>query len=511
MSQCLMELNEQLPPTPVANTNFRALPGDSRLLWDPQAHNTVGEFCRFYLLGSRDGRGADLMDAVTSSLRSIGIHGATCHIVYGPMDLLIRVWLSESKRMAFLRTVQQPALDLRLDQFYEFKAESVDYVDCNIVQAGSPPSLETITSLVAALRDSTNSRTVDREAIIRGAVQRKILHNYKSPEGCKVYLFIYGAEGRVFEDVEATDLSRALARANASHITVYRGTGFCIGVIKFICPLYDDTLVAVQAAQDALASRELYCWSLVPPGRNRTLEGETLHLPDSEAESLTTSLMASADTPEREKPVLSVRIEGALGNASTRKRIQELVSKSERALNGLRGRQRFSSILCSVLARDARSINQRLSFLISIESNLRAYLTKLTKSDVALSELNNWPDIGKYSLQGKSTSKWEKLLQEKADVAEFLKALDLPVMIAYIDSFLKEGKIDDRGREATLRECVVHKDLIQRLRDRYAHGVILDLALEESLGEEMWGILFDLIPAIRIQISLEELLSDPEQ
>ena len=501
----------QAPGTPSLTTNFRAKPGNLRLLWDPQAHSTVGEFCHFYLLSSRDGRGADLMEAVTSSLRSIGIHGATCHIVYGPMDLLIRAWLSESKRMAFLRTVQQPVLDLRLDQFVEFKADAVDYVDCGISQAESPPSLDAVKSLVEAFWDTSEEGQAKLKTAVQRALERQILHNYQSPAGCKVYLFVYGAKGRILEKTEAEALSHALHREKAKHITVYRGAGFCIGVVKFISDDYDDTLKAVQAAQEALAQRGLYCWSLVPPGRNETEEGETLHLPDSEAESLATSLMVSADIPENEKPALSVKIQGALGKEATRERVRELIQKAERNLNGQRGRQRFSSILCGVFARDARSINQRLSFLISIESNIRGYLTKLAKANVSLSELSRWPDVSSHPLQEKSTSKWREVLaREEVTTSEFLKSLDLPIMIAYIDSLRRDGIIDYTGDDAPLEECVIHAEMIQGLRDRYAHGVILDLALKESLDNEMWEILTDLIIAIKIQISLEELLEDPD-
>lgn len=505
-----IQANVPLPPI-----NFRALPGQPRLLWDPKAHEAVEEFCRFYLLSSRDGRGSDLLETVTECFRKIGIHGATYHIVYGPMDLLIRVWLSEPKRMAFLRGIQQPELDLRLDQFVEFKADSVRYLNCGITQATESVNSTQIIKLVQAFREAEGIPNTKLYELIDDALTKRVLHTYISPEGCKIYLFIYGAEGRSLRPDDENRIGIELQNVGASQVTIYSGRGFCAGIVKLICAQYRDTLKIVEHIQATLAQRELFCWSLVPPNRDSTLEGETLHLVESEADSLKTLLMTDLEDPklpDSYKQEYGMSIYATLQNNEVRHHIRAVINKADQMLIGNRAKQRFNSILCSILARDRRSINKRLSFLISIESNLRSFLSALAKNHPSLSNEKKWPDISKHPLNARSTSEHFEILPstDTDGRQKFLKSRDLPALIAYIDKFIESGIINLGERGKPLKDCVLHANSIQELRDKYAHGVILDLALREDFQDEMWEILDELITAIRIQIALENLIIESD-
>lgn len=493
--------------------NFRAFPGHPRLLWDPKAHESVDESCRFYLLSSRDGRGRDLQGVVDEAFRKIGIHGATSHIIYGPMDLLIRAWMSESKRLAFLRIIQQPEFDLRLEQFAEFEAESVRYINCGIVQAVEGVDREQVIKLVKALQEAQGVPSREVNTLVDQALEARILHRYTSPEGIKIYMFVYGPQGRVIRSSDEIQIEKTLAETDSLNVTIYRGSGFCAGIVKVITPTYQGSLDIVERIQDTLLKLGLYCWSLVPPNRDRTKEGETLHLPDDEAEAVAKRLMIDLEDQgiqDSLKHKFEMNIETALQNREIRKNVQELIGIAEETLQGNRAKQRFNSILCGILAKDVRTINKRLSFLISFESNLRSLLASLSRLDSRLIDARTWPEINADLLGERSTSRAVLMSPENRGPSpqEYLKQLDLPALILYLKEFEKLSIIKFKGALAPLGEFINYSDKIHRLRNKYAHGIILDLALEEDFQNEMWDILRDLISAIGIQIAVESLITD---
>lgn len=137
-------------------------------------------------------------------------------------------------------------------------------------------------------------------------------------------------------------------------------------------------------------------------------------------------------------------------------------------------------------------------------------LSSLSRLDSRLIDARTWPEINANLLGERSTSRAVLISPENRGPSpqDYLKQLDLPALTLYLKEFEELSIIRFEGALAPLGEFINYSDKIHRLRNKYAHGIILDLALEEDFQNEMWDILRDLISAIGIQIAVESLITE---
>lgn len=494
-----------MAPSEETPLKFRSFPGEPRLLWNPAAHEVVGERCSFFLLTASDSLGAAMTEALKDIMDRLSIHGATTHILYGVDDVLIRVWLTAERRRAFLRAIQSPNSGLKLEEFLEFRALEVFYDEHDqSIQAPEATLFSRLEEIIASFR-KTQSDNADRGRLVKKALRDRILIPFVSQVGVKVYLFLYTKQ----ESVPRPDLailSNIAHEAGFKSVSAYGGRGFCDAIIKGVLGQYHETLPAVQSVQAAIANLGYYSWTQVPADYGQNREGETLHLPDSSVEKILETLRGNSQGEGRLDDADPKRAMDTLQDEQVRHSVKNILKYASDKLRTQREQERLESILYAVLTADRRTLNKRLSFLISIESNLRdlfeliavRYGLDISHFTVSLDEVHDSSAISRYQAALQSGS-----------IQEILRSTDLPILFAILGKFTillsgYEELLNIRELEdLPVADWVDGAREFIELRNAYAHGLLLDSVLDYNFSENFWEEMRRVVDAISMQIALE--------
>lgn len=484
---------------------FKAVPGNSRLVWHPAAHEAVGERYSFFLLTAADSLGSSMIAKVRLVLERLDIHGASTNILYGTDDVLVRLWLSNARRRAFIRAIQSPEAALDLEAFLEFRADSVLYENLILESPLEQPAIqERLRELVSLFRDNPPEQEL-RNAVESG-IADGLLVPITSLVGAKVFLFLYQQreleQQEIRATVEAYQLYEIARSCGLGGVSVHLGSGFCDAVVQGVTERYEDTLKIVQDFQQEIGALDLLSWTLVPPDYINNIEHEAIHMPEESLQDLLEELRKSSGpshTAETDDEDLQWAME-SLQDKSIRMRIKELRSTARDKLLSDRAQRRLDSVLYSVLSANPRTLNKRLSFLISIESNLRDFLRILA----VRYELDpQWFDVSLEDVQDSSGVNRYRSAVTSGNIADMLDEADLPILFALLGRLESiPGLKELEG--LSIDEWVEMSSKIVDLRNKYAHGRIMDSALKADFSEEFWQMMDTSISAIAMQIELED-------
>jgi hypothetical protein len=487
--------------------HFYSAPGTERRIWSPDAHELFGEHCYYYLLSSQDARGSRLIDSVRRIASEMGIGAPTCHIVFGPLDALVRIWLPDDFRESFLRNLQSPAEPFELESILEFKARTIEYTwqerhSKFTADDVASSELELIKRDIQLVSEDDSALTFATFDALSRLQHRGLLTNFTATPGVKVYMFLYAATQLASTSLpcDAMRLARLANSGGLADVSVYEGEGFCDYIVKGVCESFIDVNGFVQSFQDEIVKFGLHGWTLTPADYGHALEGEEINLPREATAKLAGRLSRGDQRYER-------AIRATLADARIYNRVIPILSAVESRLEP-REILRFDSVLGALLSRNRRAINQRLSFLISIESGLRDLIPLLAAQHFPLdySWIANQPEV--LLLRSKRGSVAEDV-NSAEELGAWLKTVDLPILFGCLHSMYSGSQ----SVQELINELMPSEDWMGRsedmvaLRDEYAHGLLLETALDNAFDDAFWIAVESIASAIPVQIGIENVLA----
>jgi len=498
-------------------TRFRGGPADERYVWDPTAHEAYGERCHIYLLTGED---ASHRDTFSRSLRAFlqhqNIYSYTIHAVYGPYDALLRVWLTQDTRLRLLRQLKQAqaSAQLKIDDILEFAADEITYG----FSAGSPTveadtiHLEydrQIREVVAA--EHSNVWGAEAHATFATLRDLHLIVPVPPAPGVKFYLFL--AEGphrrSQLPDFVVERLMSEAQRQEVRNASLYFGVGFCDYILKGIVSSFEQLLPTVNALRSVGKGSGLAPWTLVvadygiardtadPSLIGETIDAVRITLPPSVSELL--QFFDFDDALRGNILALTREDQDALA---------ALFSEARKTLDTPEAR-RFAEILRSCLRRDRKEINQSLSFLTSIEGDLRFVLPRVMSAQVGKSWLRDLREEGRREFgdetqasederawlqEGTSPKQWSLI---QLMFATLIAVRRWPSVATHLNRALPPGW------EHSIRPLV-------NLRNDYAHSKLVDLSRAQDFTGEWGATLRSVIGAIAFQRRMEKLREELE-
>lgn len=455
-------------------------PGQPRLLWHHRVHQLLGETCFYFLFSATHSRGHLLAGQLRERFARIGAKDLTVHITYGPIDVLIRVWLTEPRRQSFLRGLASASDELDIETVWEFGATNAIYAAIPHSPYASLREPSMLEDLREALRAVTYSATEESETAYHHILEAFLATSFTAEPGCKLYMFL-NRDDSVGNVSRLRDVWEVLSSSGLRQLSLYEGEGFCDFVAKGIADSYAVSLEEIEKIQARLSQIGVTGWTLAPPNYGVESEGESLALVLNEPED---DLLDLISVGKNESEVDMLR--GVLVDSEVREQIAALVAEAPPRGNWTsidheiepRKQDRYYSILGSMLAKNKKEINRELSFLISLESDLRDVLKALR------------------TRLGRASASPSRIEEAELDT--------LPAML--LNATDGEGELRERLIEYfNDSEWIETFPRIKALRDRYAHGRLLDAALDDNFDKKWWADLRTLQKAVRFQIAMELL------
>jgi hypothetical protein len=281
-------------------------------------------------------------------------------------------------------------------------------------------------------------------------------------------------------------------------VVVHDGVGFCDYVFKAVSPSYEDTLDIVQHLQDLAANLRLQAWTLVAADYGARSEGETIDALQSvfprELEPFVVS-RADASLVRREIKSLERRQRAALIDIHNEAKEQLTTPEFER----------FAEVLERSIVGDRKTLNQTLSFLTSIEGDLRYVLPRLLPRHLGASWYSDvirmwsqFADAG--DAETVSLSDYDKRLAKSIDDWSLYQLMiilnrvlkDRPLLEVELEGYLAPDWRKSIRRIVDLRNDYAHSKLVEATRTRDYQG--------------QWGArLRDLMLAIKFQLGVERV------
>lgn len=357
---------------------FRSTGPTKRLLWRQSVHEAFSERCHYYLLTGRDTQGSKettFSGSLAKFLRKIDITSFSINATYGPYDAILRVWMTTEARLRFIRELD--ASSLQIDDTLEFIADAVFYETSDDRQLLSKPMEER--EDIALVAKAANSDEFDSLAI--AAFERLEKANYFVPIspslGVKVYMFFEDRpRAHTPRSIVHHEIVTSLSQSEADDLSVYTGIGFCTFLVKFVVPTYDDVLNLINHLRRRGKAIGLQPWTLLAADYLVAEAGESI---DAVLENLPTgletlrSLMGDSEN--------AVKREMASLADDDKRALDGLFSKARKDLAGGRALERFVEILRFSLFGDRGGVNRSLSFLSSIEGDIRESLPRILSDE----------------------------------------------------------------------------------------------------------------------------------
>lgn len=357
---------------------FRSTGTSSRLLWRQSVHEAFSERCHYYILSGRDAQGSKdttFSGSLAKLLRKVDITSFSINAVYGPYDAILRVWMTTEARLRFIRELD--ASSLQIDDTLEFIADSVFYENSEDLPLLSKPTEER--EHIERVVKAANSGDFDDAAM--AAFSRLEAENYfvaiSPSRGVKVYMFFEDSpRAHTPRSIVHQEIVSTIHQTDASDLSVYTGIGFCTFLVKFVVPTYDDVLGTVNMLRRNGKAIGLRPWTLLAADYAIAEAGESI---DAVLENLPTGLETLRS--QMGDPDNAVKREMSSLADDDKRALDKLFSKARQDLAGGRALERYIEILRFSLFGDRGGVNRSLSFLSSIEGDLRESLPRILASE----------------------------------------------------------------------------------------------------------------------------------
>jgi hypothetical protein len=481
-----------------AEHRFRAVSTKaSRYLWHPRVHEYYHETCHFFLItGENPSHSRSFIEAVTLLLRNqLDIESFTVNTVFGPYDVLLRVWLTTSARHRLIRALKKSHLDI--GDVLEFTADRIDYGSVSFDQSISEDAISGLTLKIEQVvrAESRGEWTSESSAALDALAAAGLVAQLPAAPGYKFYMFFSeqgGIRNQPIKIAESTILATT-ARTKVQNVSLYTGAGFCDLILKGVLDRYEDILPAADEIHHDCRDLRLNSWTLVPADYGTSDDGETIDaiqsaMPD-ELESFLRESDGSRETVRRE--ILSL-------DRNEKAALAELYRDARNNLSA-REFERFADILTASLLADRKSLNQALSFLTSIEGDLRFVIPRLLAKTLG----SDWPRISRSRLDSLGVS---ELRLGDVEIGDALKNWTLHQLL-YAFSVLTSSwpAVDAEVVEFLPPEWRGGTNRLVGLRNDYTHSRLTELARDRSFTGELGERLRELMTAISFQIGLEDL------
>jgi hypothetical protein len=239
-------------------------------------HEYFNEKCVFFLLRGHDPHQArTFSDALRELLHNIDIGSHSVDVVFGEVDALVRMWVTNEARDRFLRHLTMARSSI--DQYREFDCVSVHYGFSDSRPAGDPGDFEAeIRCLVRA--DRLGEPDAEADSAIDTLHEAGLLVRVDPSPGVKVYLVLRaGADMPLLPQSLTHELATASAEAGLSNVSIYRGNGFADLLLKGVVPQWDTVLDSVNGLRRIARTVDLDPFTLVVGNYGRRNDdGETI-------------------------------------------------------------------------------------------------------------------------------------------------------------------------------------------------------------------------------------------
>jgi hypothetical protein len=463
----------------------------------PEVHAAYDERCYFFLIAGRDPqRRSTFTEELDNLLDRIDIESRLVHVVYGQYDALVRIWATESARQRFLRELHDGGL--QIDGFVEFAADVVSY------KFGSVQSLPEDLTLsegqradVARVVRAEHEGDYDDDAVValaRLQVANLVLE-VPPVAGVKLYMFFHPSGVNLAQPRDRTivALAQEASSAGLQEVSLYGGVGFAQFLLKAWSSTYDGTLEAVNAVRRTAKDLQLSPWTLLVADGAKSI-GETIDSVQSElpraledfigdAKALPSDLQHAlrrelASVPPSDRDVITARYREA----------RELLSPSDV--------QRFVEIVAASVVGDRKIFNRSLSYLASIEEDLRWVLPRLLQAHLGPAWLERVDEMG-----------WtQRTSSDPGDDEDLpgVQGLSLALLLRLLRRSSEEIDVVREGTSDLPSNW--HKQIrsLLQLRNRFVHGSLWEYARQREFGAR-WG---DYLPVLITSISLQTSLED---
>lgn len=483
---------------PVFRSNSSA---DERYVWHPRVHDMFGEQCHFYLLAGEDPtRQQTFTAALRELLELLDIASGTLHVVYGQYDAVLRFWATPGARQRFARGLA--ASTLNMTAIREFTADTVAYsqsprapTDADL--HGARPTIERI-----VVADYKGELDQIPDATLLELESKSILVRIPATPGVKFYMFLseHSAQHAQPNDFVLRELQRARVASNVDCAAIYSGVGFCNFLVKGIAPSYDAALPMVNLMRREAKDLRLAPWTLVVADHNTASTGESI---DEVLFGLSLDLETFIKTvARRDTDQGRLRRETSSLESRDRKALERLVADAREEMRPDEV-ERFFEVLESVLLRDRKSLNKSLSFLMSIEGDIRFLIPRLMRDAAG----EHWYDELRRAVEQKMRDAPPPENLDDTAGGKGFKEWSLYKLLFALRVAGQEhpDKIETLLRSALPSEWYKKIQGVCDLRNDYAHSSVYGLVKAGSLDGQLGKTLADIGFAIQLQLRLESL------
>jgi hypothetical protein len=493
----LPELDQRVDePWPEKGLRFFAVAGKRRLIWHPRVHERYKEYCHIFLLSGQFGFGRRVVDDLNGLFERLQLTPSSISIVYGPYDVLLRIWLTDAARSRFREALRSHNDgQMEIENFLEFAADDIIYDWAQDREGPAELQIAEFDNQIRLIVESEKKSVWSGEANDAQdlLVSKGLLHSLHARRGLKYYMFLQNTKGSQPVDYILDALVEGAKRAEISPegMTIYAGKGFCSFIIKAIEDDYGKVLSRVESIQELARKLGLRVWSLVPADYGMRPDGETLDvLLNKFPERLDPFLRRVTNDRDAISRIilgLTPMQQEALG--STYARSIDILSLSKE-------RDRFNELLEAVITDQRKEINQTLSFITSIEGDARNVLPRISRLIGEAGEKAMLNALAENTQPGDASSEGQRSQLGNASLSAILGAMrDLAkhdVIERYLNDFLAQN-------------WQKHSRVIVELRNDYMHSRLTEDLLGKDFAGKLSGKLLDLAETIRFQVGLENL------
>ena len=506
----ILDSTRLLMDWPETGSRFFGVAGQKRFIWHPQVHELFKEYCHIFLLSGQRGSGVRLVSGLTDLFGRLQLTPSSTSIVYGTYDVLVRIWLTDAARSKFREALRTSDRDLDIEAYLEFAADEIDYGWMAQRPAASHLS-ETLLwnhrEQIQRVADAESSRRWSEQADtdLQALCESGLVHLIAPPDALKYYVFLTHTKGNSNLNDYVVEVLRDRAHraeTDLDALTIYSGKGFCDYVLKSAASDYRSILGYVQSFQDAALHVGLRAWSLVPADSGSNEEGEALDGLLNKFPDALSPLLSSVTHPESIRRTI-------LGMPPAQQdSLASVYTDGCHLLAAGREQDRFCELLEAVMANQRKEINQVLSFLTSLEGDVRYVLPRIAASQ-GQAGIDRMRGVLARLISTRSPSEDAgNAVEPKGYVQRAYLSELMEVMRDLAEGFAAVGALmDQKLQPGWQRQTRLTVDL----RNEYAHSRLT----EKLLGVDFTSApaqqsLRDLAHAIRFQVGMEHLRDEIE-
>ncbi len=308
-------------------------------------------------------------------LNTAGVRHACQYTLYGYWDGLIRVWMTDSLKRRFLRTIKSKTNELGVEDVRYFEVSSLYYMwhkpESDLLEEG--PSIGQFNAFEDTIRAASGDSDLLRDPA-KLLEKDLLLDRPPWPDGgVKLYITLeYTAPSSAAEDHEVAQLRRAVENAGLDkRCSLYVGHGFARYLLRCVVDDFDSVLGLTE--EFYLQLRDLYRSGLA-------LRPATFVIMQASVESDNLNYFGSLsgqDEITAERLELSSRGRDLFAEMSQDERwhVHELVVRSDSlAEEDERLNSRLIALIKACVEADVDEVVDLLTFVVDLEWLFRSYV-----------------------------------------------------------------------------------------------------------------------------------------